>query len=132
MVMRGKHLLRHLSTLQTTIALSSAEAEFYALTAGAAYSLGVQSFFRDWGTEVELTCHSDSSSGLGFASRRGLGRIRHVETRYLWLQERVASKHLRVLKVHTDENPADVLTKAFASAKVEKFCKMVGEFTVET
>lgn len=42
-IRRGRHLLRHSSTLQSSVSLSSAEAEYYALTTGVAYSLGVQS-----------------------------------------------------------------------------------------
>ena len=42
-VRRGKHLLRHMSCLQTLVALSSGEAEHYALIRGACTSLGIQS-----------------------------------------------------------------------------------------
>ena len=117
-IRRGKHMLRHSSTLQSTRALSSAEAEYYALTKGAAYALGIQSHFRDWGVELKILIRSDSSSGLSFSSRRGLGRMRHIQTRYLWLQERVAAKHLRLEKVRTDMNPADILTKILPISKV--------------
>jgi hypothetical protein len=107
--------------------LSSAEAEFYALTKGAAYGLGIQSYFRDWGIELKVTCYSDASAGLSFASRRGLGRIRHVETRFLWLQDRVALKHLTVKKIGTEDNPADVLTKPLTREKIDKFCAAIGQ-----
>ena len=126
-VLRGSHSLRHSSTLQSVLALSSAEAEFYALTKGAAYALGIQSYFRDWGVELPITCYTDASSGLSFATRRGLGRIRHVETRFLWLQDRVALKHLRIAKVGTDDNPADILTKPMTREKLDKFCAMIGQ-----
>ena len=39
-VRRGKHLLRHMSCLQTLVALSSGEAEYYALIRGGVYELG--------------------------------------------------------------------------------------------
>ena len=42
-VRRGKHFLRHMSCLQTLVALSSGEAEYYALIRGAYTSLGIQS-----------------------------------------------------------------------------------------
>ena len=41
-VRRGKHLLRHMSCLQTLFALSSGEADYYALIRGACTSLGIQ------------------------------------------------------------------------------------------
>ena len=46
-VRRGKHLLRHISCFQTLVALSSGEAEYYALIRGACTSLGIQSHYQD-------------------------------------------------------------------------------------
>ena len=112
---RGSPLIRHSSTLQTSTSLSSAEAEYYAMTKGAAAALGLQSMLRDWKLECKIELYCDSSSARSFAQRRGLGKNRHIETRFLWLQERVALKHLKVLKVRTDANPADVFTKALAA-----------------
>ena len=45
-VRRGEYLLRHMSGLQTLVALSSGEAEYYALIRGACMSLGIQSLPR--------------------------------------------------------------------------------------
>ena len=42
-VRRGKHLLRHMSCLQTLAASTSGAAEYYALIRGACTSLGIQS-----------------------------------------------------------------------------------------
>ena len=68
--MRGSHLLRHASTLQGVVALSSAEAEFYGLTQGAASLFGIRSYFRDWGVELTIAAvWSGSSSGLAFVLR---------------------------------------------------------------
>ena len=43
----------------------------------------------------------------------------------LWLQEPVAPKHLRVVKVATESNPADMLTKALGKSKMEEFCEEI-------
>lgn len=48
-LMRGDHCLRHSSTLQKAIALSSAEAEYYAMTKGGAYALGTRAYFEALG-----------------------------------------------------------------------------------
>ena len=45
----------------------------------------------------------------------------------LWLQERVAAKHLRVVKVASESNPADPLTKALGRSKIEEFCAEIGQ-----
>ena len=120
-VRRGKHLLRHSSTLQSVISLSSAEAEYYAMTKGAAAALGIRSLLDDWNLKCMIELYSDSSSARAFAARRGIGKQRHIQTRFLWLQERVAAKHLRVCRVGTDSNPADVFTKQLDRTKLARF-----------
>ncbi len=128
LVMRGSHLLKHSSTVQQVIGLSSAESEYYALTKGACTGLGVQSHMQDWGSRLPLSLHTDYSSPRSFAMRRGVGKsTRHIETRLLWLQERVARKHLSVQKVHTDVNLADVLTKALPQTRLRTLCEAAGQ-----
>lgn len=114
------------STLQTAIGLSSGEAEYYALCCGAATGLGLLSHYRDLGVEYGLNCHSDSSAARAMASRKGLGRIRHLHTRYLWLQNQVAGGNLRLASVKGTENPADILTKAVLHAVLDGHCEKMG------
>ena len=53
-VRRGTHLLIHMSCLQTLVALSSGEAEYYALNRGACTRLGIQSHYQDWMIDVPI------------------------------------------------------------------------------
>ena len=48
-MMIGRHLLRAWSSTQPSIAMSSAEAEYYARVEGATRSLGLQSMMRELG-----------------------------------------------------------------------------------
>ena len=57
---RGKHVLRHMSCLQALGALSSREAEYYALIRGACAILGIQSHYQDWMTDVSIGIYNDS------------------------------------------------------------------------
>ena len=127
-ILRGKHLLRHSSTLQSIQSLSSAEAEYYAMCRGAAHALGTQSYYRDLKLELPLYVHTDSSAGKSFAARRGLGKLRHVETRWLWLQERVALKHLQLRKVPGETSPADAMTKSLTSQRSKTLCESMGQY----
>ena len=63
-VRRGKHLLRHMSCLQTLVAPSNREAEYCALIRGACTSLGIQSHYLDW-----ITLH-DATESTNFRVRR--------------------------------------------------------------
>ena len=66
-VRRDKHLLRHMSCLQTLVALSSGKAECYALTRGACASMGIQSHYQDWMIDVPIQIYSDSSAARSVA-----------------------------------------------------------------
>ena len=122
----GKHLLKSSSNLQSSIGLNVAEAEFYALRHGGAHSLGMQSFFRDLGIKTDLEICSDSSSAGSFSSRRGLGKQRHVQTRYLWIQERVSCRHFRIKKIRTENNTSDILTKSSGAQTSQKHMRTLG------
>ena len=54
---------------------------------------------------------TDSSAAKSFVSRRGLGKMRHLELRDLWLQREVGDGKVVVKKILGAENPADAMTK---------------------
>ena len=64
--------------------------------------------------------YSDSSAARGIIHRAGLGKLRHLETGYLWLQAAVKAKKLQVRKVLGTENPADLLTKHLTTSDMWK------------
>ena len=107
----GQHVLKHSSNVQSTIALSTGESEYYALVKGGSTGLGIQSLLADYGINAAVTIESDSNAAKGTVNRVGLGKARHIQTRYLWLQERVAENHLKVVHVPGKQNRSDVLTK---------------------
>ena len=107
----GAHTLKTWSSTQATVALSSAEAELYALTKGAAQALGFITLMADMGVKVKATVHTDASAAIGIARRAGLGKLRHLNVRYLWLQHELQSPELTLHKVHGLSNPADLVTK---------------------
>ena len=103
-VMLGSHLLKTYSQVQSTISLSSGESEYYAMLKASATGLALRAMLEDWGIQLKLQVLSDSSAARGLVARRGLGKARHIQTRYLWLQERVAEKDLQVISVPTSAN----------------------------
>ena len=101
--------------------MSGAEAECHATTKCGAYALGTQAHFAYWGIEIRIAGpYSDNRAGLGFGARRGLGKMRHMETRYLRLHAMIARNALDPNKVGADDNPSDVLTKAQTKANVQE------------
>ena len=86
-----------------------------ALLKAAAQTKGVMAVLCDFDMEVQGTVLTDASAALGIVHREGLGKTRHVEVQYLWIQQEVARKNLKVAKVNTHNNLADMLTKNVAA-----------------
>ena len=137
-VMHGSHCLKHGSSIQSTIALSSGESEFYSAIKTAAVLLGMKQLFEDLGVELTASCstnspeiHTDSSASKGTCERLGLGKLKHVNSRYLWIQERVARRELAIVKIPRTRNFSDFLTKPSCSAKeVERQMRAIGQISL--
>ena len=68
---------------------------------------------------------ADASAALGIIGRSGLGKLRHIDTSYLWLQQENIKKKLRMNKVKGIENPADINTKGLSGDEIAKYVKML-------
>ena len=56
----------------------------------------------------------DASASLAIVGRRGLGKLRHLDTNYLWIQEKAAKGDLNFKKVFGVDNGADLFTKSLS------------------
>ena len=119
MVLLGTHLIKGWSTTQAVIALSSGEAEYYGIVKGASTGLGISSVLGDLGHKVKAIIHTDSSAAKSPASRKGLGKARHIEVNQLWIQEKVGDGVLEIRKEKGTENIADALTKYVESEALQ-------------
>ena len=122
----GQNVVKHSDNLQGTISLSSGESEFYAIVKAAQAGIGLQSLLADWGLHLSVEVLSDSSAARGHVSRRGLGKMRHIQTRYLWVQERVGEGHIKITCVPGTKNVADVLTKAVSGVLLRRHLAAMG------
>ena len=95
----GAHYIKSCSKNQSTIALSSAEAELYAIIKTASETLGIIFMLWDWNVPMEADLYSDASAAPGIIGRTGLGKLRHIDTSYIWLQQDSINKKLEVDKV---------------------------------
>ena len=68
----------------------------------------------------------DSSVAKSIAGRRGLGKLRHVELKYLWVQWAVAKGRIAVKKISGHLDPADVLTKPKDRTELGRLLSYVG------
>ena len=114
---------------QATVALSSGEAELYAIGLGIQEALFVKSLLLEakLAKGVNLTCYTDSTAGKSMATRYGLGKkTKHIELRYLYMQELVNSGALRLSKIDTKLNQSDLLTKYLSAETTQLHTATLG------
>ena len=111
----GEHVIKTYCKQQKVIALSSAEAELYAMVAASAETLAIAAYARDLGLEMQCELYCDSAAALGIIQRAGIGKVRHLRTQGLWVQEVRISGRISYKKVLGEKNPADLLTKHMTS-----------------
>ena len=63
------------------------------------------------GVRIGIRLKTDASAAKGIATRRGMGKVRHIEVNQLWLQADVARGDIKVEKINGVKNIADKLTK---------------------
>jgi hypothetical protein len=66
---------------------------------------------KDLGIKAPLRVWTDSSAAIGICSRQGLGKLRHLDTHTLWIQQAVRIGRVDLRKVDGEVNPPDLLTK---------------------
>ncbi|CAK0836789.1 unnamed protein product, partial [Prorocentrum cordatum] len=112
--LNGALIMQFVKT-QGAPALSSPEAEFNALVHVGIEARGAQTYLKELLDEtVPVTLESDNSSALTNVEKKGVGRMRHIELKDLWIKDLVARKaetKVSTSKVHTNENTADLGTK---------------------
>ncbi len=58
----GSHVIKHWSSTQATVALSSGEAEYYGMVKGASVALGLRSMLKDLGVDVRIRLRTDAAA----------------------------------------------------------------------
>ena len=122
-----------ISRTQQTLALSSGEAELYALGLGIAESLFIRSLILEsnLATTCKILVFTDSTAGKSMATRFGTTRkTKHIELRYLYMQELVVSGLVIIKKVLGTNNPADILTKYVSKDVLHRHLNAVGIITL--
>ena len=114
-LMLGAHFIKSWSATQGSISLSSGEAEFYRVANAAGIALGYQALLDDLGVKLPVRVWTDSSATICICGRQGRGKLRHVHTKNIWVQQKVRDGSLEIRKVRGDVNPADLFTKHLSS-----------------
>ena len=108
------------------VSLSSGESEFYGITAATGEGLYVQEILKDIGLPTSLKILTDASTARAICVREGVGKVRHLAARLLWIQQKVQDKAIKVDKIGTGDNCADIGTKNLNAYTMTKFMKAIG------
>ena len=92
----GGMVIKTYSRNQKTIALSSGEAELYAIVSGISEAIRIQSLISDLGVNTKITCFTDSNAAIRIVKRAGVGKVRHMNIKFLWVQEALAEGRLTI------------------------------------
>ncbi|CAE7566837.1 RE1 [Symbiodinium sp. CCMP2592] len=116
------------SKTQKSIALSSAESEFGAAVSAAIDGTLVSSMMRFVSPEPTTPplLMIDNSAARAILQRAGVGRVRHLDVKLLWTQQRVAEGLLEVLPAPTRTNVADIGTKLLGVQRTEFLLGLIG------
>ena len=108
---------------------SSAEADLYAAALGASESKGMVSLWKDLGYEMKPALAIDAKATEHFFHRQGLGRLKHIDVAYMWMQDEVRSKRLRVRSAKSEEHVADLGIKPLSKAAIAKHGLTLGHMS---
>ena len=111
---------------QTCVALSSGEAELYAITACARELLGIRELLTEMSLSFQARLASDAAAARAIASRRGPLVLERVEIRRLAVRDWVAQSRFELHSIPTAINPADALTKWLTQSRLEDLMARVG------
>lgn len=123
-VKMGTGAISWASRLQTLVALSTTEA---AVMAGQEV-LWLQNLFNSLGIPVKNSpMFIDNMSALSVAKNpEHHGRMKHLDLRFYWLRDVIATGRIGVTHVATEFMPADIMTKALGKLKVAAMREMLG------
>ncbi len=122
----GPHIIKTWSRTQHNIALSSAEAELYATGRGAMEAKWLKQLMAELNNECGIRLYTNAKAALDLFNRDGIGKTRHIETQWLWLQKLRGTKYIIFEKVWGEASPADVGTKYLAQDKMEQHMGRLG------
>ena len=72
--------------------------------------------------EDHVRIWTDAAAARGLALRSGSGAIKHMETKYFWVQQQEKNQELRIEKIRDTVNPADLMTKHLDGKRFVMLC----------
>ncbi|GKA07659.1 retrovirus-related pol polyprotein from transposon TNT 1-94 [Tanacetum coccineum] len=132
----GDRLVSWSSKRQKSVAISSTEAEYIALSGCCAQVLLMRSQLTDYGfgfNKIHMYC--DNKSAIALCSNNiQHSRSKHIDIRFHFIKEHVENGVIELYFINTEYQLADIFTKALGQGRIEFLINKLGmrSFTPET
>lgn len=113
---------------QTSVALSSTEAEFVALATGVSELLWLKTLISELGINVDrpINVYEDNQSCIFALNNWEVKRLKHIDIKYNFVKDLCRNKIINVQYLSTTEQPADVMTKGLPCDQFVKHRENLG------
>ena len=114
---------------QPVVALSSTEAEYYALSEAVKEALWIRQLLKEIGVPLNdpTTVHQDNLSTMAIALNPiQHQRVKHMDVKVHFLRDHLDKNDVKMLYCPTDDMIADILTKALPTTPHRKFTRLMG------
>ncbi|KAJ9565761.1 hypothetical protein OSB04_001727 [Centaurea solstitialis] len=118
---------------QTTVSQSTTEAEYIAASQCCSQVLWIQNQMLDYGLSfLQTPIYIDNNSAISIVNNPVKhSKTKHIEIKYHFIRDRNEKKLIQILKVHTDDQFADLFTKAFDVGRFTFLVTSVGMINSE-
>ena len=119
----GGTTVNWVSKIQSVVALSTTEAEYVADTEASKEMIWLQRFMDELGKKHDMgTLYSDIQSSIHLAKNSSFhSRTKHIQLKYHFIWSVLEDGQLKLEKIHTSQNPVDILTKVLTREKLRFF-----------
>jgi hypothetical protein len=122
------------SKKQSTVALSSTEAEYRGVAMAACEVAWLCKLLGDLGLHVDrqVVIYCDNLSSIQLARNPVFhARTKHIEVHYHFIKEKVLAGEIDLIYVSTEDQVADIFTKVLGAEKHRRFRSMLGVMELE-
>lgn len=102
------------SKKQQTVATSSSEAEYIALSSAVSEALWLRGLMQDL-REIKnetVTIYEDNKGCIGMATNSEIKRAKHIDIKHHFIRDNVANGYVKIESIRSKDQEADLFTKA--------------------
>jgi hypothetical protein len=124
----GGTIVSWISKLQNVVALSTTEEKYFDITKASKEMNWLQRFMEELGKKQENNrLYCDSDNAIHLAKNRAFHlKTKNIQLRYHFIRSILEDGNLNLEKIHTSQNPPDILTKGLMRDKLSSCSISIG------